>query len=90
MRRRIDKLDKAIQNAKQSPFRRALNPNIRYSDGLRKQLIKIRDFGCSVMDLKQHMISELHNYSHPPTEVYESLKATYILLGEKEDMVEVS
>ncbi|KAJ8304235.1 hypothetical protein KUTeg_017818 [Tegillarca granosa] len=90
MRRRIDKLDKAIQKAKQSPFRRALYPNIRYSDGLRQQLIKIRDFGCSVMDLKQNMISELHTYSHPPTEVYESLKATYIILGEKEDMVEVS
>lgn len=89
-RRHGEKLEEAIENAKQSKYEENLQNKIREAEELLAQLRRLNRFAHEVLKMQQPTISEIHNYRHPKPLAYEIMKATYILLGEEEGRVEVS
>lgn len=89
-RRHGEKLEEAIENAKQSKYEENLQNQIREAEELLSQLRRLKRFAHEVLKMQQPTISEIHNYKHPKPLAYEIMKTTYILLGEEEGRVEVS
>nr|XP_022333112.1 hillarin-like [Crassostrea virginica]XP_022333113.1 hillarin-like [Crassostrea virginica] len=87
-RRHGEKLEEAIDNAKNSEYKATLQKLITEAEELLSQLRRLRRFAHEVLHMQQTTISEIHNYKHPKPLAYDIMKATYILLGEEERQVE--
>lgn len=79
----------ALDNAKSSEFSSNLQNQITEAEQLLAELKKIKRFAHEVLQMKQPTISEIHTYKHPRPLAYDVMKATYILLGEREVHLEV-
>lgn len=84
-RRNVDVLETAIDNAKSSEFSSNLQNHITEAEQLLAELRKLKRFAHEVLQMKQSTISEIHSYKNPRPLAYDVMKATYFLLGEKED-----
>ncbi|XP_062597788.1 uncharacterized protein LOC134259203 [Saccostrea cucullata] len=87
-RRNVDILETALDNAKSSEFSSNLQNQIKEGEQLLAELRKIKRFAHEVLQMKQSTISEIHTYKHPKPLAYDIMKATYVLLGEKESHLE--
>lgn len=88
-RRNVDVLETAIDNAKSSEFSSNLQNHITEAEQLLAELRKLKRFAHEVLQMKQSTISEIHTYKHPRPLAYDVMKATYLLLGEREDHLKV-
>lgn len=88
-RRNVDVLETAIDNAKSSEFSSNLQNHITEAEQLLAELRKLKRFAHEVLQMKQSTISEIHSYKNPRPLAYDVMKATYFLLGEKEDHLQV-
>lgn len=82
-------LETAIDNAKSSEFSSNLQNHITEAEQLLAELRKLKRFAHEVLQMKQSTISEIHSYKNPRPLAYDVMKATYFLLGEKEDHLQV-
>ena len=89
-RRNVDVLETALENAKSSEFSSNLQHQITEGEQLLAELKKLKRFAHEVLQMKQATISEIHTYKHPRPLAYDIMKATYILLGENENHLEVT
>ncbi|XP_071170612.1 lim and transglutaminase domain protein ltd-1-like [Mytilus edulis] len=79
-RKNADVLEKAIQDAKQSSLSDKLNNYIREGE---QMLQEADNNSMFILEMKRTTISEVHRYKKPKPVMYDVMKATYILLGEK-------
>ncbi|XP_021346178.1 hillarin-like [Mizuhopecten yessoensis] len=89
MRRHIDILDTAIDKAEKSEFKSQLAPKIGEADQVRQELIKLNRFAHDILAMRQPTVSELHSYKIPKPPVKDVMVATFTLLGESKDNLEV-
>ncbi|XP_062597776.1 uncharacterized protein LOC134259196 [Saccostrea cucullata] len=82
LRRHQQTLTKAIEEVENSDYRHALTLHLKRAEALRNNLIKLKQFRHAVLELKPATIIELHTYANPPQEVYDTMVATYLVLGE--------
>lgn len=80
-------LEKAIQDAKLSKVSDKLQNYIREGE---KMLQDATNNPVAVLDMTRTTISEVHRYKKPKPVMYDVMKATYILLGEKPESLTVS
>ena len=88
-RRNLDILEPAIIAAKSSEIEYKLLDRIKEAEELRDHLLTLKRFAHDVLDLKQTTISELHRYSIPSPLILNVMKATFLLLGENPQNLEV-
>ncbi|CAC5409510.1 unnamed protein product [Mytilus coruscus] len=81
-RKNADVLEKAIQDAKQSSLAEKLNNYIREGE---QMLQEADNNSVFILEMKRTTISEVHRYKKPKPVMYDVMKATYILLGEKSE-----
>nr|KAG5706574.1 hypothetical protein BaRGS_028745 [Batillaria attramentaria] len=77
----LEKLEKAIEDAKNSCVADRLQKPIEEAE----KKLKTRWF--RILRLNQRTVSEVHNYKRPLPMVHTVMKATYILLGEKQSIL---
>ncbi|KAK3098481.1 hypothetical protein FSP39_019873 [Pinctada imbricata] len=82
--RNIEKLEKAIQHASSSEFEVKLSNLIKSAEELLQHLRKLKRFSHEVLKMSKPTISEITNYKYPRPLAYDIMKATYLLLGERE------
>lgn len=85
-RKNADVLEKAIQDAKQSSLSDKLNNYIREGE---QMLQEADNNSMFILEMKRTTISEVHRYKKPKPVMYDVMKATYILLGEKPESLTV-
>ncbi|XP_060594103.1 hillarin-like [Ruditapes philippinarum] len=82
MRRHEGTLCKAVDDAENSRFQAALEPNIQRAREILESLQSL-DIHCHpVQQMDQKTISEIANFNNPPHDVHNTMMATYLLLGE--------
>lgn len=88
-RRNVDILEPAIKAAKISDQVYKLSDRIKEAEELRDHLLTLKRFAHDVLDMKQTTISEIHRYSIPSPLIFNVMKATFLLLGEHPQNLEV-
>lgn len=88
-RRNLDILEPAIIAAKISDQEYKLSDRIKEAEELRDHLLTLKRFAHDVLDMKQTTISEIHRYSIPTPLIFNVMKATFQLLGEHPQNLEV-
>lgn len=88
-RRNLDILEPAIKAAKISDQEYKLSDRIKEAEELRDHLLTLKRFAHDVLDMKQTTISEIHRYSIPTPLIFNVMKATFLLLGEHPQNLEV-
>lgn len=88
-RRNLDILEPAIKAAKISDQEYKLSDRIKEAEELRDHLLTLKRFAHDVLDMKQTTISEIHRYSIPTPLIFNVMKATFQLLGEHPQNLEV-
>lgn len=88
-RRNVDILEPAIKAAKISDQVYKLSDRIKEAEELRDHLLTLKRFAHDVLDMKQTTISEIHRYSIPSPLILNVMKATFLLLGEHPQNLEV-
>ncbi|XP_060594837.1 uncharacterized protein LOC132749158 [Ruditapes philippinarum] len=88
MRRHLQTLDKAIKRGKESRFREKVKKQINEAEDVSEHLRHLNKIAHDVLEMKQPTISELRSYKYPPKVIFDVMKATFLLLGDKEEYVE--
>eukprot|EP00105_Crassostrea_gigas_P032431 XP_011455438.1 PREDICTED: hillarin-like isoform X2 [Crassostrea gigas] len=88
-RRNVDILEPAIKAAKISDQVYKLSDRIKEAEELRDHLLTLKRFAHDVLDMKQTTISEIHRYSIPSSLIFNVMKATFLLLGEHPQNLEI-
>jgi len=86
-RKNVDVLQKAMQDAKLSNMSDKLQNYIREGE---KMLQDATNNPVYVLDMKRTTISEVHRYKKAKPVMYDVMKATYMLLGERPESLTVS
>ena len=86
-RKNANVLEKAIQDAKLSNMSDKLQNYIREGE---KMLQDATNNPVYVLDMKRTTISEVHRYKKAKPVMYDVMKATYMLLGERPESLTVS
>ncbi|XP_045216355.2 hillarin-like [Mercenaria mercenaria] len=88
MRRHEETLCKAVDDAEDSRFQAALQPNIQKARDILESLRSL-DIHCHpVLEMDQKTISEIANFTKPPRDVHNTMIATYLLLGEEKPFLQ--
>lgn len=87
--RKPELLKHAIRSAKQSTFAEKLQNLIRQAQSVLDDIESLKRF-AHYIDLRRPAISELQSYLNPPPVVIDVVKATYLLLGEPPENLDVS
>ena len=82
LRRHEETLDNAIYDAETSEFKDALKLSLDRCRALKEDINKLDMYCHPVLEMNQVTVSELANFSNPPQDVHNIMKATYLLLGE--------
>ncbi|KAK7116087.1 lim and transglutaminase domain protein ltd-1-like [Littorina saxatilis] len=84
--RDLDALEKAVDAANKSTVSRKLyeSETYREAESLRSLLRRLKLYMHKILELRQPTVSEIHSYQRPRPLVHSVMKATYLLLGEKE------
>ncbi|XP_076465230.1 uncharacterized protein LOC143297002 [Babylonia areolata] len=85
---KLDALEAAIDAANESPVSPELHDDpgetLQEAEELRSLLRRLRLYVHKVLALKPMTVSEIHSYKRPRPLVHSVMKATYLLLGERE------
>ncbi|KAK7496944.1 hypothetical protein BaRGS_00011924 [Batillaria attramentaria] len=84
--RDLDMLETAIQRANESCVVHHLQDGeaLSEAEALRSLLRRLKLYLHKILELKPMTVSEIHSYKRPRPRVHTVMKATYLLLGEKE------
>ncbi|XP_069137435.1 hillarin-like [Argopecten irradians] len=83
LRENIELLEDAIETASASGHRNALQVKIAEATAILNKLRKLKKYTHDVLAMKQSTISEIHRYQVPKDIIFDVMKATFLLLGEK-------
>lgn len=88
--RNLDQLEAAIQRANESCMVHVLQDTeaLREAEALRSVLKRLKLYLHKILELKPMTVSEIHSYKRPRPRVHTVMKATYLLLGEREKQLE--
>ncbi|KAK6188847.1 hypothetical protein SNE40_004942 [Patella caerulea] len=86
-RRHAGVLDDAITNARDSQFSNKLKSHIAAAEKLRDHIWELEIHKHDVLDMDQKTVSEIKSYQRPPSCVFYTMKATYVLLGTEPDKI---
>ncbi|OWF54021.1 Kyphoscoliosis peptidase [Mizuhopecten yessoensis] len=84
-RRHVEVLDRALREAKDSEHRDKLEGMITDGEALLQHLSQINLFAHDVLALQRTTVSEIHRYNIPKQSIHDVMKATFLVLGEKEE-----
>ena len=90
LRRHPGILDKAIQDAESSQYQQELQSHIDRARALKDHQDELDNYRHDILEMDQACISEIRSYHHPPDGVHETMMSTYLILGYKEEQLEVS
>lgn len=88
-RRNVDRMEKALEEAHNSKHTAALSFWIETAEKNLEELRKLKRYTHAILEMKQSTVSELHRYKMPVKCVYDVMRATYLMLGETIQDVEV-
>ena len=90
--RKLETLEAAIKAAKNSSVAPELREGetLPEAESLLSLLRRLKRYLHKILELKQTTVSEIHSYRFPPRLVHPVMKATYCLLGEREEQLQVS
>ncbi|KAL3866265.1 hypothetical protein ACJMK2_043579 [Sinanodonta woodiana] len=88
-RRHLETLDKAIQHGHESRFKPKLENLITEAEDVRDHLRQLNRFAHDILEMKQTTIAELRSYKSPPEVVKDVMTGTFLMLGERQDQIEV-
>ena len=90
--RKLKTLEAAIKAAKNSSVAQELHEGetLPEAESLRNLLRRLKLYLHKILEMKQTTVSEIHSYRFPPPLVHPVMKATYFLLGEREERLQVS
>ena len=90
--RDLKTLEAAIEAAKKSSVAPELHEGetLGEAESLRSLLRRLKLYLHKILEMKQPTVSEIHSYTRPRPLVHTVMKATYLLLGEKERQLQVS
>lgn len=88
-RRNLSALENSIYDAKSSKFQNKLQSLIQKAEDVLADLRKTKKYAHGILEMNQVTISELRNYKSPKPIVHDVMKATFTLLGERQEMLEV-
>ncbi|XP_067666272.1 uncharacterized protein [Haliotis asinina] len=88
--RDAEKLQKALEEAEQSAVAEKLDNTEDFHEAkeTNEQLARVKKFNRQVMDLNPRLVSEIASYKRPKPCIQDVMKATYIILGEKEESLD--
>lgn len=91
-RRFIKVLNPAIQKAVQSKFATNITIQrlIKEAEKIVKTLKKQEEFAHPVLHLSSSTIAEIHGYRQVTPEIHDVMTATFMLLGEKPETIQVN
>lgn len=90
MRRHEETLCKAVDEAERSRFQSVLETNIYRAKDVLESLQSL-DIHCHpVLEMDHKTIAEIANFANPPRDVHNTMIATYLLLGEERQSLQVS
>ncbi|KAL3865454.1 hypothetical protein ACJMK2_042842 [Sinanodonta woodiana] len=87
-RKRLDFLERAIEQAKDSKFCDKLKVQISEAEQQRDELKRLKSYTHDILEMKPETISEIKSYMKPPKVVHDVMMATYMLLGKKRKELE--
>lgn len=88
-RRNLEALEESVQQAKSSKFSHKLQPLIQKAEEEVADLKKTDKHAHDILEMNLLTVTELRNYKTPKPIVHDVMKATFILLGERQDLLEV-
>lgn len=88
-RRNLEALEEIVQQAKSSKFSHKLQPLIQKAEEEVADLKKTDKHAHDILEMNLLTVTELRNYKTPKPIVHDVMKATFILLGERQDLLEV-
>ncbi|XP_060082726.1 hillarin-like [Ylistrum balloti] len=88
LRENIELLEAAIDKASSSGHRNALQVKIAEATEILEKLRKLKRYTHDVLAMKQSTISEIHRYQVPKDIIFDVMKATFLMLGEKGENLE--
>lgn len=88
-RRNLEALEESVQQAKSSKFSHKLQPLIQKAEEEVSDLKKTDKHAHDILEMNLLTVTELRNYKTPKPIVHDVMKATFILLGERKDLLEV-
>lgn len=87
-RRNLEALEESVQQAKSSKFSHKLQPLIQKAEEEVADLKKTDKHAHDILEMNLLTVTELRNYKTPKPIVHDVMKATFILLGERQDLLE--
>lgn len=88
-RRNLEALEESLQQARASQFSHKLQPLIQKAEEEVADLKKTDKHAHDILEMNLLTVTELRNYKNPKPIVHDVMKATFILLGERQDLLEV-
>jgi len=87
--RKLAGLERAVAAAERSDLERRLGVQLAMARRIVDQLRRIEKLRNAVMSLDQPTIAEIKSYSSPPVAVNHVMAATFLLLGESDNRLQV-
>ncbi|XP_061168884.1 lim and transglutaminase domain protein ltd-1-like [Saccostrea echinata] len=87
-RRNVEALEESLHQAKSSKFQHKLQSLIQKAEDVLMDLQKTKKYAHEILEMNQVTITELRNYQTPKPIVHDVMKATFTLLGERQEMLE--
>ena len=88
-KRHLRRLERAINAAVDAGLEEKLGLQMKMARRILEQLRRIERLRHDILALDQKTIAEIKSYSKPPEPVYRVMKATFVLLGEDVETLEV-
>lgn len=88
-RRNLEALEESLHQAKSSMLSNKLQTLIHKAEAEVADLKKLDKHAHDILDMNLVTVTELRNYKTPKPIVHDVMKATFLLLGEREDYLEV-
>ncbi|KAL4227722.1 hypothetical protein ACF0H5_013157 [Mactra antiquata] len=82
MRRHEGTLAKAVDDAENSRFKKAVEPSTNKARRILEDIQSLEMHCHPVSEMDQKTIAEIANFANPPRDVHDTMIATYMLLGE--------
>ena len=89
-KRHLRRLETAINAADGAGLAEKLGLQMKMARRILEQLRRIERLRHDILTLDQKTIAEIKSYSKPPEPVYKVMRATFVMLGDTEDMLSVS
>ncbi|XP_076105106.1 lim and transglutaminase domain protein ltd-1-like isoform X1 [Mytilus galloprovincialis] len=85
VRRHYGTLDTAIKKARESKYEAKLKNTTKKAEEVRNEVYST--WIHEILEMKPSTVAELKTYKNPPSAIFDTMKAVYLLLGESADMI---